>query len=113
MSPMDSKSQSDHHRLDARSRALHAAVAARIRHDPSLIAIALANLERWERQSGPDPALREWSEILHSQPLEQVLALLEEDSERADRLRQSSPFTGILSPEERMEILRAYESAGA
>jgi hypothetical protein len=72
-----------------------------------------ANPERWERQSASASALQEWKEILRSEPLEQVLSLLEEDSERPDRLRQSSPFAGILSPEERMEIMRAYDSAGA
>jgi hypothetical protein len=102
-----------HHQLDARSRALHAAVANQIRRDPALLAIPLANLDRWEHEQGPTPAFQEWRQILLSEPLEHVLSLLEEDSERADRLRQSSPFTGILSPEERAEIFRSYESAGA
>jgi hypothetical protein len=105
---MNSPIRHDHHRLDARSRALHAAIASRIRRDPALLAIPLANLDRWEQEGGPARAFQEWRQILLSEPLELVLSLLEEDSERADRLRQSSPFTGILSPEERAEIFRSY-----
>jgi hypothetical protein len=37
---------------------------------------------------------------------------LTEDSHEGQRLRQSSPFSGILSQRERLEIFRRYESAG-
>ena len=38
---------SDHQRLDERSLALHAAVAAKLQREPALIERARANLSRW------------------------------------------------------------------
>jgi hypothetical protein len=35
--------------------------------------------------------------------------MLESTDERATRLRQSSPFCGILSPAERIAIIREYQ----
>jgi len=39
-----------------------------------------------------------------------VLGILTEDSDEGQRLRQSSPFSGILSQRERLEVFRRYES---
>ena len=44
---------------------------------------------------------------------EATLATLAEDSERAAALRQCSPFTGILTPAERFEFLRAWSRSHA
>jgi uncharacterized protein (DUF433 family) len=96
--------------LDDRSRALHTRIAEKLRENPALIAIALENIARWEERSGPDKALDEWRRILTSKPLSDVTALLMEDSENADRLRQSTPFAGVLTEEERAAIFRAYEA---
>jgi hypothetical protein len=43
-------------------------------------------------------------------PLSEVLTLLRSTSDEAARLRQSSPFAGLLSPDERQSILDDYES---
>jgi hypothetical protein len=45
--------------------------------------------------------------------LERILELLASSDEHPRRLRQSSPFCGILSPEERLAILKDYESRRA
>lgn len=42
-----------------------------------------------------------------------ALARLTEDSPRARRLRQSSPFPGVLTPPERNAIFAHYESLSA
>lgn len=97
-----------HEWLDDRSRALHLLVAEKLRNDPGLVSMALDNLTRWERQSGPDRAWAEWREILTARPISKIIALLEEESENANRLRQSSPFAGALTEEERMAIFREY-----
>jgi len=68
------------------------------------------NVRRWQEASeNVSPALAEWAQILAS-PASQVLALLTERSARATRLRQSSPFAGILTEEERRAV---YESHSA
>ncbi|TXI74553.1 MAG: hypothetical protein E6Q43_04380 [Dokdonella sp.] len=99
---------SDHRRFDQRSLALHSAVAEAIRRNPDGIRRALLNLERWEK-SLQGSWISEWRALLLG-PQEALLAFLTERSERADRMRQSSPFTGLLSAAERRRI---YESHAA
>ena len=99
---------SDHDRLDARSLALHRLVARKLLSDPSLLDTARANLRRWQQRDGmPSQALAEWGGILDG-PFDHVISLLADRSERATRLRQSSPFCGILSEAERKAIYESY-----
>ena len=101
-----------HERIDQRSLALHEAVAARLEAQPQLLEVARANLERW-LAAKPAATLREWQRLLDSLPLPQLLQLLRSPEEEEARLRQSSPFAGILSPAERQAILARYESSRA
>lgn len=96
----------DHCRLDQRSLAMHQAVAEKIRRDPAIIQHALSNLERWET-SAPGPWITEWRSLLEGNR-DDLLGVLVEQSERADRLRQSSPFAGVLSPMERRRIHESH-----
>jgi len=100
---------SSHRVLDARSLALHCLIAQKVMADPSLIDIARRNLAAWRKKSaGAEPHyLEEWQRIL-ARPWSQVAALLTEQSENATRLRQSSPFAGILSTAERRRIYAAF-----
>jgi hypothetical protein len=99
----------DHRLIDERSLAFDRLIAAKLRTDPELIEKARANLGRWLGTVSPrsKPALLEWQRILEG-PFEDVLALLEATDERATRLRQSSPFAGILTQDERLEIIREF-----
>jgi type II secretory pathway component PulL len=99
-----------HEWIDQRSLALHQAVATRLEARPELLEVARANLERWLASSS-GATLREWRRLLDSLPLPELLALLRSSGERAVRLRQSSPFAGLLSPTERQAILDSYESS--
>lgn len=54
------------------------------------------------------PALLEWEHILDTHTKEQILSIIEGDSEESIRLRSSSPFTGILNDEERRTIFELY-----
>ena len=56
-------------------------------------------------------ALREWQTILSTHSSNEVLAILTEDSDEGQRLRQSSPFSGILSQRERLEVFRRYKQS--
>jgi len=97
-----------HERIDQRSLAMHRAIAAKLRHDPGLIAIALDNLDRWSRKRvRAQPYLDEWREILQ-RPLPDVLALIVEESEHMTAMRQTSPFAGILAPAERWAIYEKF-----
>ena len=97
-----------HDWVDRRSLALHDAIAAKIEADPGLVDVARGNLLRWIGQR-PSRALLEWLELLDRTPVPEVARLLRSQGERAARLRQSSPFAGILTPQERMAILREYD----
>ncbi len=79
-------------------------IVARIDQDPLRqdLAKARATCRRWYERN-PQATVREWLEILEH-PWEQIRALLLEDSERGQCLRQSDPFTGILIPQERWAI---------
>lgn len=89
-----------------RRLALHEAVADAIRRDPSAIEHALSNLARWETTVSGS-WIEEWRALLRG-PREALLALIVERSERADRLRRSSPFAGVLSDEERLRIFDLF-----
>jgi hypothetical protein len=101
-----------HEWIDRRSLALHEAVAAKLAERPELLDVARGNLERWLRDRRV-PALLEWRDLLEHEPLASILDLLRSPSETATRLRQSSPFAGILTLEERGAILRRHESRRA
>jgi hypothetical protein len=98
-----------HEWVDRRSLALHEAVAAKLEAQPQLLDVARANLQRW-LTANPAAALREWCHLLETTPLPELLALLRSPGDHAARLRQSSPFAGLLTPQERQSILNDYES---
>jgi hypothetical protein len=100
-----------HDWIDQRSLALDLLIAERLAAQPELLERARQTLERWIGQRRPDPpaVFLEWRGILR-RPLSDILDLLRSDSEDARRLRQSSPFCGILSQEERLKVLREYET---
>ena len=99
-----------HERIDARSLAMHRLIGAKLRGDPALVSEARSTLERWlARGSCAGPYYHQWQEILR-QPLEQIVETLGEDSERMTALRQSSPFAGILSNQERWALLEEFRA---
>lgn len=100
---------SDHMRLDARSLALHCAIARKLLTDPALVRRARETLARWKRDaSKPLPSyFEEWAEVMRRRP-EEVAGFLVSMSDDAVRLRQSSPFAPLLSAEERAQIYAAF-----
>jgi hypothetical protein len=101
---------SDHRRVDERSLAMHRLIARKVLADPALLDKARENVRRWQKIDGsPKLALVEWEQIL-SGDAHQVAQFLSEQSERANRLRQSSPFPGILTEAERRAIYESYST---
>jgi hypothetical protein len=95
-----------HADIDRRSRDLARAVVSRIDADPTRAGLerARSNCRRWLSR-GPQPAVEEWLCILDA-PWEQVRTVLLDGSEEGQRLRQSTPFCGILTPRERWQFYR-------
>ncbi|MGB5079611.1 MAG: hypothetical protein WBO23_02580 [Burkholderiales bacterium] len=100
------------HRIaEARSLAMHCLIARKIDGDRRLLAAARRNLERWIAGYGDAPprALVEWSGIL-DRPWPEIAALITGADETAVRLRQSSPFAGVLTPPERRRVYDAFRA---
>lgn len=55
-------------------------------------------------------AYREWLDLIEQHIFNEVLSLLVDPSEEGNRLRQSTPFAGILSKAEREAITRKMSS---
>ena len=104
---------SRHRRIDSRGLALHRYIAQTVTGDPQAIRTARMNIRRWSAsyiQAGaPVPAaFREWDAILAWQTPAAIARLLVARSERAVRLRQSSPFAGLVPPMVRSRILESF-----
>jgi hypothetical protein len=102
---------SSHRLLEARSLAMHALVAHKIECEPKLLEIARANLKRWSARWNEEPPawLQEWRTILR-RPWPEIASRITEPSEDGARLRQSSPFAGVLTPTERHRIYEAFRA---
>jgi len=100
-----------HRVIEARSLAMHCVIAQRIAADPALLDVARRNLAAWRSRYGNSPprALEEWREILE-RPWPDIAALITDPGESAARLRQSSPFAGVLTPAERKRLYEAFRA---
>ncbi len=97
-----------HEQIDRRGLELARLIVERIDADPERSGLekARACCESWLAK-GPDPVFLEWRRILDL-PWEQVRDILLADTEEGRRLRQSSPFCGILSPQERWQVFKEF-----
>lgn len=88
---------------------MHCLIARKLLADPALIAQARSTLARWRAQAAePTPSyFFEWGHILEGSP-KAIAAFLASMCEDASRLRQSSPFTNLLTPEERARVFEAF-----
>ncbi|PYJ49161.1 MAG: hypothetical protein DME87_10410 [Verrucomicrobia bacterium] len=97
-----------HEYHDEQSLRLARAISERLRKDRTLVRRALVYLRRRLSTASPREAkeLQEWRRILQTYSLPQLRKLLIDAGERGTRLRQSSPFTPILSRSERADLLQ-------
>ena len=96
---------------DERSLRIAQKIVEMMRSDPALIARARHYLNQLlqDDQGMATHAIAEWRQILESYSPRQLRQLLVSTSSRATRLRQSSPFFAVLSPEERDRLISALE----
>lgn len=88
--------------------ALSRATAAKIRANPSLIDVARDNLEKWRSNQGGQlsASLEEWERILRFLTVSELVDFITSRTPKADRLRQSDPFPGVLTEQEREQVLQ-------
>ena len=97
-----------HPHIDVRSLDRARIVVERIDADPSLFNVAHENLERWRRLHGTlSRANEEWKQILE-RPWREIREILLDESDEGQRLRSSHPFVGIVTEEERLEIMKRH-----
>lgn len=94
-----------------RSLWLNTAVAGHLVTDPSgVLQTAGKNLETMQAAHPRGQAaywLAEWAKLLEG-PTERVLEVLTSPTPWAREMRQNSPFSGVLSEAERMQVLTAF-----
>ncbi|HET6629915.1 MAG TPA: AbrB/MazE/SpoVT family DNA-binding domain-containing protein [Woeseiaceae bacterium] len=96
-------------RLDRHKRALALAVVRRFT-PREIRAQSLANLHRWKRQDAWVSAYDEWQELIERGDDGELFAAMLGGDERANRLRQSPPYVGLLP---RDEVRKLNEEAAA
>jgi excisionase family DNA binding protein len=98
-----------------RSLWLAYAVAGRVVSDPDAAReLALDNLRRMRASSRGQARrwLDEWEHLLLG-PVDRLLVALVSRSPRSRELRQSSPFAGMLTDDERLRVLHAWQTVEA
>lgn len=95
--------------IDQRDLEMGRIVADRVRANGDLVKRALSNIALWRKTAAPGvvPVLDEWEQLLRG-PLEEVIRVLTTDDVRCRRLRQSTPFTQVLSNHERNELILKF-----
>lgn len=97
-----------HRVVELQSLAYHRLVADRL--TPDVLDRAAAQLQRWERTGRIHKKWAdEWRRVL-DKPLEDVQKVLRSNSVRAKELRQTSPFVGLLTEQERKRLLEAVNA---
>ena len=92
-----------------RSLRMHRLVEERYRETPAdVIRFGLENLKRWQERGVDCDDFRIWKEILRLAP-QRLPEILLGSSEEAVRLRQSSPFAGLIPEVSRQQILTTSE----
>ena len=88
-----------------RSLAFHREIARRLVRDTAVLDVARERVRGWMAENPQRPYVRQWARILEGTP-ESIVSFLVDRSELSRELRQSSPFAGVLDPQERWRIWR-------
>lgn len=93
-----------------KSHELHQSVKAKLLTNPEIvISRALSNICQWEKSMGFSSFwYTKWHSIL-KEGVDSIVAVLDGMDEQSIDLRANSPFTGILTDEERLNILFGNE----
>jgi hypothetical protein len=96
-----------HRGAELQALAYHRVIAERL--DDALVHEARRRLRRWLRDERIDPRWAdEWERIL-ALPLADIARRIAADTRKARELRQSSPFAGMLTPQERRRVSAAVQ----
>ena len=97
-----------HPRNDQRSIWLHRAIAYKLLAEPNTVLAKARQHTAWMHH---DPHTRAYAhrwDALLALPVDELARRLTENTEEMIALRQCTPFAGVLSPQERWDIYRAF-----
>jgi hypothetical protein len=102
--PQSRRPPEGHTTAERRSLAMHRLIAERL--DQGTIRRARRRVQTWLEEGAPMSVhwVREWQQLLR-QPPTVIASEITRDDQRGRDLRQSTPFAGALSQQERLEIL--------
>ena len=107
--PQLTPSGAPHRAADLRSLAYHRLVARRL--DDDLVEEARRRLDRWRAADRLHEHWADaWEDVLE-RPVPEIARLIGSDTPEARALRQSSPFAGALTDQERRRSIRAVEKS--
>jgi len=96
-----------HWAAELQALAYHRLVAERL--DDAVVEEARRKIRRWRGEARIDSRWADaWERILEK-PLDQIARAVSADSSRARELRQTSPFAGVLTEQERNRLVRSVE----
>jgi hypothetical protein len=94
-----------------RSLRLHQYAARRLAGDPALRTVARERLNRLRQVNPHGRVYQDRGEALLDGPLPALLRTMTETSEQADALRQESPLTVLVTPEDRRRVFEVVRTA--
>ncbi len=98
-----------HKVTETRIYLLHQQIIEQLRENPAnTLKIAHKNITRWKKRNGDWQAYLDWEEIL-KQPVDQIIQLLESNTDQAALARSNSPFAGIIPPPLRWSIIQSVQ----
>jgi len=101
------RSRRTHRTAELQALAYHRLIGERL--DDEIVDEARMRLRRWRRESRIHPRWSdEWEQVL-AQPLPEIKKAISADTKRARELRQTSPFAGMLTEQERQRLVKAVE----
>ena len=102
-----------HPHIDAGLLDMCRIIVEKIDADPRLFAKAHERLDRERvRRGNLSLPSREWAGIL-KRPWPEIRAILLDESDEGQRLRSSHPFKGIITQQERLEVIARHPPLGA
>jgi hypothetical protein len=97
-----------HRTAELQALAYHRLIGERL--DDQIVAEARTRLRRWRRDGRVHPRWSdEWEHVL-TKPLPEIKKAISADTKRARELRQTSPFAGMLTEQERQRLVKAVEA---
>ena len=97
--------------IEQRIYQLHQRVIDKLKAEPErILALARANLQRYQIQNGDWLAYQYWEKKL-ALPVSDIITLLSSQHDEAVLARSNSPFAGSLTPQERWAIWKECRNA--